>query len=83
MNIARLKAYMALNGDNQEKLAGYLCRSRSRLNAKINRTNGADLTLKEMEAIATRYTLTAAEAGELFFTDEVSRTRHTNTKEDE
>lgn len=76
MNIPLLRAHMALNGDNQERLAAHLKRSRSRLNAKINRTNGADLTLSEMELIVRRYELSPEAAGVLFFTDEVSYTGH-------
>ena len=65
MDTHKLKAYMVLKGDSQEKLAEHIGRSRSRLNAKINRTNDAELTLSEMEAIAARYELSPEEAGRL------------------
>lgn len=72
MNVKKLRSHMALEGDTQQTLADAIDMSRSRLNAKINGTGGADFSLREMRRVADRYGLSAEEAGQLFFTDEVS-----------
>ena len=58
---------MALNGDNDGKLAEYLGLSRSRFSAKINETGGAEFNQGEISKIKQRYNLTADEIDSIFF----------------
>lgn len=59
-----------LHGDNQSDLAEYIGISPQRLNAKLNRTNGADFTRSEIAKINKRYNLTDEELVK-FFTENV------------
>lgn len=68
MLISKMKLY----GDTQASLADALGCSISRLNAKINGTDGADFTKKEMEKIRIRYQLTDQEFLDIFFAENVS-----------
>lgn len=68
MFISKMKLY----GDTQASLADALECSTSRLNAKINSTDGADFTKKEMEKIRIRYQLTDQEFLDIFFAENVS-----------
>jgi hypothetical protein len=63
---------MKLFGDRQEDLAKALGLSLSRLNAKINETDGAEFTQSEITAIKFRYHLTAEEVDAMFFAEKVS-----------
>lgn len=67
MNVKQLKSHMALKGDTQQTLADAIDMSRSRLNAKIHGTGGAEFSLREMRRMADHYGLSAEEAGRLFF----------------
>lgn len=72
MNKALLDSFRAKNKDTQQILADAMGISLSRLNAKINETQGAAFTQTEMEFIINRYNLTNDEACEIFFTNKVS-----------
>ena len=63
---------MKLFGDTQEVLAKALGISLSRLNAKINETDGAEFTQSEITFIKIRYHLTAEEVDAIFFAPKVS-----------
>lgn len=58
---------MVLFGDTQGELADVLGISQQRLSAKINETNGAEFTQKEIKAIKERYNLTSEETALIFF----------------
>ena len=58
---------MKLFGDTQNSLAEALGISLSRLNAKINETDGAEFTQGEIKKIKIRYHLTAEEVDAIFF----------------
>lgn len=67
LNKNQLRSFMALNGDNDGKLAEYLGMSRSRFSAKINETGGAEFNQGEISKIKQRYNLTADEIDSIFF----------------
>lgn len=67
MNKNQLRSVMALNGDNDGKLAEHLGLSRSRFSAKINETGGAEFNQGEIAKIKQRYNLTADEIDAIFF----------------
>lgn len=67
-----LKSHMVAHGDNQASLAAALGISLSRFNAKLNRTQGADFTLREIREIKRYYHLTPDDVDQIFFTDKVS-----------
>lgn len=67
LNKNQLRSFMALNGDNDGKLAEYLGLSRSRFSAKINETGGAEFNQGEISKIKQRYNLTADEIDSIFF----------------
>ena len=73
MNKNLLKSRMARYGDTQATLADAMGVSLSRLNAKINETNGAEFTQGEIAVISTRYKLSADEMSSIFFADKVSK----------
>ena len=58
---------MKLHGDTQEVLANYIGISVQRLNAKLNRTNGAEFTQGEISKIKEKYNLTDEEVVLIFF----------------
>lgn len=66
MNKNQLRSVMALNGDNDGKLAAYLGLSRSRFSAKINETGGAEFNKGEISKIKQRYNLNADEIDAIF-----------------
>jgi hypothetical protein len=57
---------MALNGDNNKKLADFLKISLQSLSAKINE-NGSEFKQGEIAKIKERYKLTAEEIENIFF----------------
>lgn len=67
MNKNMFISKMKLFGDTQSSLAEALGMSLSRLNAKINETDGAEFTQSEITAIKIRYHLTAEEVDVIFF----------------
>ena len=65
MDKAKMKAKMALNEDNQEKLAEALNLSVSGVNARIN--GKIDFRASEIRKIIRRYKLSEKETSEIFF----------------
>ena len=63
---------MKLFGDTQADLADALGISLSRTNAKINETDGAEFTKREIAIIKFRYHLNAEEVDAIFFAEKVS-----------
>ena len=62
-----LVSKMVLYGDKQKDLADYIGLSVTRLNAKLNGTNGADFSRSEIAKIIERYNLTGEEVIAIFF----------------
>lgn len=67
MNAKLLRSKMVLFGDTQKDLAEHIGISDVRLSAKINETNGAEFTQREIKAIKERYGLTSEEVALIFF----------------
>ena len=67
MNKNMFVSKMKLFGDTQEILATALGISLSRLNAKINETDGAEFKQSEITFFIIRWRLTAEEVGQIFF----------------
>lgn len=67
MNTALFKAYLAQHRETQASFAEKLGLSASRLNAKINHTNGAEFLQSEITVIQQLWQLTAQEVYLLFF----------------
>jgi len=72
MNKALFKSQMAKYDDTQAMLAEAMGISLSRLNAKINESQGAAFTQTEMAFIISRYHLTSDDAMNIFFNQEVA-----------
>ena len=72
MNKNLLISKMKLFGDTQTDLALALGLSVARTNAKINGTDGAEFTQREITIIKIRYHLTAEEVDQIFFVQKVS-----------
>lgn len=72
MDTNKMKSIMALNGDNQKKLAKVLELSEQRFSKKLNEREGAEFTQSEISAIKTRYNLSAKKVDEIFFNLSVS-----------
>ncbi len=72
MNKSLLLSYMVKNGDTQEELAEAMGLSLSRLNAKINRRNGAMFNQAEIDFIFRRYKFTPNEIVNIFFAKPIS-----------
>jgi len=70
MNKNLLISKMKLFGDTQKSLAEYLGISLTRLNEKINETDGAEFRKREITLIKIRYNLTAEEVDQIFFNHE-------------
>lgn len=68
----RLKAIMALNGDNLESLSNYLNISQTTLSKKINERATFGFTQPEIMKIKQRYNLKPNEIDTIFFTNSVS-----------
>lgn len=67
MNAKLLKSKMVLYGDTGATLSEVLGISRQQFSAKLNETNGAEFTQKEIKIIKDRYSLTCTEVDEIFF----------------
>lgn len=67
MNKNLFVSKMKLFGDTQEILAAALGMSLSRLNAKINETNGAQFRASEIKFFRDRWHLTPEEVDQIFF----------------
>ena len=63
-----LESVMKLFGDTGADLAQYLGIARSTFSAKINETNGAEFTQREIMLIKERYKLTPEQLDNIFFT---------------
>lgn len=63
----KLKARLKENGETQADLARVTGLSLSRLNAKLNQTNGAEFNMAEIRAIKQHYDLSADELDSIFF----------------
>lgn len=63
----RLKAKIAERGETQAELAAAIGISLSRLNAKLNRKNGAEFNQGEIAAVKRHFSLTAEEVDAIFF----------------
>jgi len=72
LNRNLLVSKMALYGDKQKDLADYIGLSVTRLNAKLNGTNGAEFSQSEIAKIKERYNLTDEEVIAIFFNSNVS-----------
>lgn len=72
MNKNLLRSIMALHSDNDTTLAEFLLISRSRFSAKINETNGAEFTKREITKIREKYELTGEQVIDIFFAPKVS-----------
>ena len=72
MNKNMFVSKMKLFGDTQESLATALGISLSRLNAKINETDGAEFKQSEIRFFRNRWELTAEEVDQIFFVQKVS-----------
>lgn len=72
MNKLKLESIMKLNGDTGTSLALFLGIARSTFSAKLNETNGAEFSQKEILAIKEKYNLTADEVVAIFFDQKVS-----------
>lgn len=72
MNKNMFVSKMKLFGDTQEILAEALGISLSRLNAKINGTDGAEFKQSEIKFFIDRWQLTSEEVRMIFFATKVS-----------
>ena len=71
MNKNMFVSKMKLFGDTQEVLAAALGVSLSRLNAKINETDGAEFKQSEIKFFRDRWNLTPEEVDQIFFSSKV------------
>lgn len=72
MNPNKLRAVMALHGDNGNILSKVLEISPQAFSAKLNGRNGREFTQSEIQAIKERYNLTAEDVDDIFFGSVVS-----------
>lgn len=72
MNSQKLKGFIVANDVSQKNLADAMGISLSRLNAKINKSSGAEFTQSEIAFIKKRYKMTDAEITDIFFNSEMS-----------
>lgn len=72
MNKQRLESLMKLYGDTGQQLADYVGLSRSRFSCKINEKNGAEFTQSEIGRIKNKYSLSADDVDDIFFSNKVS-----------
>ena len=72
MNKKLLRSEMILHDDTNSTLAYALGISPQSLSSKMNETNGAEFTQKEISKIRARYSLTDEKVIAIFFTASVS-----------
>lgn len=72
MNKKLLRSEMILHDDTNSTLASALGISPQSLSSKMNETNGAEFTQKEISKIRARYSLTDEKVIAIFFTTSVS-----------
>lgn len=73
MNKNLLESIMKAHGDTGTSLSQFLGMARSTFSAKINETNGAEFTQREIAGIKAKYGLNAKKVDEIFFTTKVSK----------
>lgn len=73
MNKNLLESIMKVHGDTGTSLSQFLGMARSTFSAKINETNGAEFTQREITGIKAKYSLNAKKVDEIFFITEVSK----------
>lgn len=64
---------MKKHGDTGTMLASFLGMARSTFSAKINETNGAEFTQREIAKIKKKYSLDAEKIDKIFFDPKVSK----------
>lgn len=69
MNKNKLESVMKLHGDTGTSLSLFLGMARSTFSAKLNETNGAEFTQREIAAIKKKYNLKATDIVEIFFNE--------------
>lgn len=72
MNKLRLESVMKLHGDTGTSLAKFLNMARATFLAKINETNGAEFTQREIAMIREKYALSPRDVVAIFFDTKVS-----------
>lgn len=73
MNKNLLESEMKKHGDTGTMLASFLGMARSTFSAKINETNGAEFTQREIVKIKKKYSLDAEKIDKIFFDPKVSK----------
>lgn len=73
MNKNLLESEMKKHGDTGTMLASFLGMARSTFSAKINETNGAEFTQREIVKIKKKYSLDAEKIDKIFFGPKVSK----------
>mgnify|MGYP000608002929 CR=1 FL=1 len=73
MNKNLLESEMKKHGDTGTMLASFLGMARSTFSAKINETNGAEFTQREIAKIKKKYSLDAEKIDKIFFDPKVSK----------
>lgn len=73
MNKNLLESEMKKHGDTGTMLASFLGMARSTFSAKINETNGAEFTQREIVKIKKKYSLDAEKIDKIFFAPKVSK----------
>lgn len=73
MNKNLLESEMKKHGDTGTMLASFLGMARSTFSAKINETNGAEFTQREIAKIKKKYSLDAEKIDKIFFDAKVSK----------
>jgi len=68
-----LESEMKKHGDTGTMLASFLGMARSTFSAKINETNGAEFTQREIVKIKKKYSLNAEKIDKIFFDPKVSK----------
>lgn len=73
MNKNLLESETKKHGDTGTMLASFLGMARSTFSAKINETNGAEFTQREIAKIKKKYSLDAEKIDKIFFDPKVSK----------
>lgn len=73
LNKRKLEAVMKLHGDTGTSLAKFLNMARPTFSAKINETNGAEFTQREIAMIREKYALSPRDVVAIFFDSKVSQ----------
>lgn len=76
LNKLKLESIMKLHGDTGTSLAQYLGIARPTFSAKINETNGAEFTQREISKIKDKYSLSPQDVVEIFFSQKSILIKH-------